>query len=149
MSFSLIPPETNSALMFSGAGSGPLMAAATAWDSLAADLDATATQYQSVVTQPDHRPVAGVVVGADGRGDRPLHRVVAGHGGHSRPDRGPGQVGRRGVSEAPMASMVPLPEIAANRAELATLVANNFWAKTPGRSPPTRRTTWRCGSRTR
>ncbi|HEY2088858.1 MAG TPA: PPE family protein, partial [Mycobacterium sp.] len=50
MSFSLIPPEINSALMYQGAGSGPLLEAATAWDGLAADLEATATQYQTAIT---------------------------------------------------------------------------------------------------
>ena len=59
MSFSLIPPEINSALMYSGAGSGPLLEAATAWDALAADLEATATQYQTVVTNLTTGPWLG------------------------------------------------------------------------------------------
>ena len=148
MSFSLIPPEINSALMFSGAGSGPLLEAATAWDGLAADLDSTATQYQTADHQSDHRPVAGAVVGADGRGDRPLHRMAARHLGHRRPDRGPGQVAAAAYQSA-YASMVPLPEIAANRALLASWSPTTSWAKTPGRSPPPRPITWTCGSRTR
>ena len=51
MSFMMFPPEINSGLMYSGAGSGPLMAAASAWDELAADLEATATSYQTVIEQ--------------------------------------------------------------------------------------------------
>ena len=51
MSFMMFPPEVNSSLMYSGAGSGPLMAAASAWDELAADLEATAASYQAVLTQ--------------------------------------------------------------------------------------------------
>ena len=50
MSYSLIPPEINSALMASGAGSGPLLEASAAWSSLATDLESTATQYQTLVT---------------------------------------------------------------------------------------------------
>ena len=50
MSFSLIPPEINSALMYQGAGSGPLLEAAPTWDALAADLESTATQYQTAIT---------------------------------------------------------------------------------------------------
>lgn len=38
MSFLVLPPEVNSALMFAGAGSGPTLAAAAAWDGLAAEL---------------------------------------------------------------------------------------------------------------
>jgi len=51
MSFMMFPPEINSGLMYNGAGSGPLMAAASAWDELAADLEATATSYQTVIEQ--------------------------------------------------------------------------------------------------
>ncbi len=32
MNFMMLPPEVNSALMFTGAGSAPTLAAATAWD---------------------------------------------------------------------------------------------------------------------
>src|ERR1700735_3166094 len=51
MSFMMFPPEVNSSLMYSGAGSGPLMAAASAWDELAADLETTAASYQTVLAQ--------------------------------------------------------------------------------------------------
>ncbi|CCG13010.1 putative TRANSPOSASE [Mycobacterium tuberculosis 7199-99] len=42
LGFSWLPPEINSARMFAGAGSGPLFAAASAWEGLAADLWASA-----------------------------------------------------------------------------------------------------------
>ena len=51
MSFMIFPPEINSSLMYSGVGSGPLMAAASAWDELAADLEASATAFQETVAQ--------------------------------------------------------------------------------------------------
>ncbi|ORV75475.1 hypothetical protein AWC07_23385 [Mycobacterium gastri] len=38
--FAWLPPEINSARIFAGAGSGPLCTAASAWESLAADLRA-------------------------------------------------------------------------------------------------------------
>ncbi|MBV9723332.1 MAG: PPE family protein [Mycobacterium sp.] len=49
MSFMLFPPEVNSGLMYAGAGAGPLISAATAWDELAADLEGTAGSYQTVI----------------------------------------------------------------------------------------------------
>src|SRR6267154_653410 len=58
MSFMMFPPEVNSSLMYSGAGSGPLMAAASAWDELAADLEATAASYQTVLAQLTPAPTA-------------------------------------------------------------------------------------------
>ena len=48
--FGVLPPEINSARMFSGPGSGPLSSAAAAWNGLAAELRATAAAYESVLT---------------------------------------------------------------------------------------------------
>ena len=48
--FAGVPPEITSALMYAGAGAGPLMAAATAYNNLAAELSTTATQWESVVS---------------------------------------------------------------------------------------------------
>ncbi len=50
MDFGLLPPEINSALMYTGPGSGPMLAAAAAWDGLAAELNSAATSYNSVVS---------------------------------------------------------------------------------------------------
>ena len=36
--------------MYAGAGAGPLMAAAAAWNNLAAELSTTAAQYESIIT---------------------------------------------------------------------------------------------------
>ena len=47
--FAALPPEINSALMYTGAGSGPLMAASTAWSNLAAELSTTATSWDSII----------------------------------------------------------------------------------------------------
>ena len=59
MSFMMFPPEYNSALMYSGAGAGPLMAAASAWDELAADLETTANSYLAVIQQLTSGPWLG------------------------------------------------------------------------------------------
>ena len=50
MNFSVLPPEINSALMFSGAGSGPMLQAAAAWDGLASELDTAAQSFASVTS---------------------------------------------------------------------------------------------------
>ena len=41
--FAAMPPEINSARMYTGPGAGPMMAAAAAWNNLAAELSTTAT----------------------------------------------------------------------------------------------------------
>ncbi|GJP07661.1 putative PPE family protein PPE38, partial [Mycobacterium marinum] len=49
LDFAWLPPEINSARIFSGAGSGPLHMAAAAWEGLAADLAASAASFNSVI----------------------------------------------------------------------------------------------------
>ena len=49
LDFGALPPEINSGRMYVGAGSGPMLAAAAAWDSLAADLQSAASSYGSTV----------------------------------------------------------------------------------------------------
>ena len=45
MDFGSLPPEINSARMYAGPGSGPMLAAASAWDGLAAELGSAASSY--------------------------------------------------------------------------------------------------------
>ncbi|MGV0697875.1 PPE family protein [Mycolicibacter sinensis] len=49
MDFGALPPEVNSARIYSGAGSSPLIAAASAWSRLAAELTSAATGYEAIV----------------------------------------------------------------------------------------------------
>lgn len=50
MDFGALPPEINSAKMHSGAGAGAMLAAAAAWENLAADLYSVASSIQSVIS---------------------------------------------------------------------------------------------------
>src|ERR1700730_15579043 len=47
--FGALPPEINSGRMYVGPGSGPMLAAAAAWDELAAELQSTAASYSSTI----------------------------------------------------------------------------------------------------
>ncbi|MEB3034382.1 PPE family protein [[Mycobacterium] nativiensis] len=49
MDYGSFPPEINSARMYAGPGSGPLLAAAAAWNLLAAELRAAATSFEWLV----------------------------------------------------------------------------------------------------
>jgi PPE-repeat protein len=131
MSFSLIPPEINSALMAQGAGSGPLLEAATAWDGLAADLEATATQYQTAITN--------LTTGA-WLGPSSDHMAAAAEPYIAWLQTTAAEAAQTGAQaktaasayQTAYASMVPVPVITANRAELMTLVANNFLGQNTG-----------------
>jgi PPE-repeat protein len=131
MSFSLIPPEINSALMAQGAGSGPLLEAATAWDGLAADLESTATQYQTAITN--------LTTGA-WLGPSSAHMAAAAEPYIAWLQSTAAEAAQTGAQakaaasayQTAYASMVPVPVITANRAELLTLVANNFLGQNTG-----------------
>jgi PPE-repeat protein len=51
MDFGVLPPEVNSARMYVGQGSTPMITAASAWAWLASELDSAATGYDNVITQ--------------------------------------------------------------------------------------------------
>ena len=53
MSYSLLQPEINSALIYAGEGSGAFLAAASAWTNLSKDLAAAATATHSVIANLD------------------------------------------------------------------------------------------------
>lgn len=80
LGFSWLPPEINSARMFAGAGSGPLFAAASAWEGLAADLWASASSFESVLAGVDDWAVDRSGVDVDGCCRVSVCRVVE-HGG--------------------------------------------------------------------
>lgn len=50
MDFGLLAPEINSGRMYAGPGPGPMLAAAAAWDELAAQLHSSAASYSSVIS---------------------------------------------------------------------------------------------------
>ncbi|ORB41622.1 hypothetical protein BST40_21215 [Mycobacterium persicum] len=50
MNFAVLPPEVKSARMHLGAGLGPMLTAAAAWDGLAAELGSAATSFSVVTT---------------------------------------------------------------------------------------------------
>ncbi len=79
--------------MFGGAGSGPLLTAASAWDGLAADLAGAAASFHSVISGVASWCVVGSGVGVDGNGGDAVCAMVDRGGGASR---GCGRSGSRG-----------------------------------------------------
>ena len=125
LDFAAIPPEINSALMYSGAGSGPLMAAAAGWSNLAAELSTTASQWESIVTTLTTQHWAGVGSAAAAASAQPIVSWLTTSAAAAE------QAGTQATSsaaayEAAFTGTVPPPAIAANRAQLAALVATNF-----------------------
>ncbi|HEY9302691.1 MAG TPA: PPE family protein, partial [Mycobacterium sp.] len=59
MDFAMLPPEVNSGRIYAGPGSGPMLAAASAWDGLAGELQSTAASYGSVISELSGGPWRG------------------------------------------------------------------------------------------
>ena len=96
MDFGNYPPEINSARMYAGAGSGPMLAAAEAWDTLAAELHSVANSYQSVVSGLTAGPWQGPASASMSAAAASYVSWLQGHRRAGRGDRRPGQVrGRR------------------------------------------------------
>ncbi len=125
MSFMIFPPEINSSLMYSGAGSGPLMAAASAWSELAADLESTAASYQAVLAQLTGSTWLGPSSARMAAATAPYIDWLSTTAGQAAQTSAQAQFAAAAY-EGAFASTVPPAVIAANRALLAALVATNF-----------------------
>jgi len=125
MSFMMFPPEINSGLMYNGAGSGPLMAAASAWDELAADLEATATSYQTVIEQLTGTTWLGPSSARMAAATAPFVDWLAVSAGQAAATGAQAKLAAAAY-EGAFTATVPPAVVAANRALLAALVATNF-----------------------
>lgn len=114
--------------MYSGPGSGPLLAAAGSWDSLAAELDVTVQTYESVLsgltTLHWHGPASAAMA----------HTAIPYIGWlHTTAEqtRQSAMQARAAAAayELAHAMTVPPPAVAANRIQLATLIATNFFGQ--------------------
>ncbi|MGH3635654.1 MAG: PPE family protein, partial [Mycobacterium sp.] len=124
MDLGAIPPEITSALMYAGPGSTPMIAAASAWNALAAELNSAATGYQSVITRLASEEWMGTASTqmADAAGPYVAWmNTTAAQAEHTAT-----QARAAAASyENAFAAVVPPPLIAANRAQLAHAVATN------------------------
>jgi PPE-repeat protein len=125
LDFGALPPEINSGRMYIGAGSGPLLAAAAAWDSLAAELQATGTSYNSTVETLATGPWTGPSSMAMAAAAAPYVAWINATGAQAEQAGAQAKLAA-GAYEAAFAATVPPPVIATNRALLATLIATNL-----------------------
>lgn len=125
MDFAVLPPEVNSGRMYVGAGAGPLVTAAAAWDAVAAELNSAATWSRSVVSELSGGPWVG----------RSSSLMVASVSPYvswmsvtaAQAEQAAGQLGSVVAAyEAAFAATVPPVQVEVNRALLASLVATNI-----------------------
>jgi PPE-repeat protein len=125
LDFAALPPEINSARMYTGAGSGPMLAAASAWNEVAAELRATALSYQGVLSALTGEEWFGPAAATMAAAALPYVAWMSATAGEAERTAVQAEAAA-GAYEAAFAAMVPPPLIAANRAQLATLIATNI-----------------------
>ncbi|HEX7321800.1 MAG TPA: PPE domain-containing protein [Mycobacterium sp.] len=124
MDFALLPPEVNSARMYSGPGSGPMLAAASAWDGIAAEHHAAALGYESTLAELS-TGWAGPTWAAMAAAAAPYVKWLHTAAGQAEQTA----IGARAAAaayETAHAITVPPAVVAANRSQLMALLATNF-----------------------
>ena len=125
--FGALPPEINSARMYAGPGSGPMLAAAAAWDGLAAQLHSGAAAYTSVISE--------LTSGWQGPSSTAMAAAAAPYAAWMSTTAGQAELAATqaqaaaGAHEAAFAATVHPAVVAANRAQLMTLVATNLFGQ--------------------
>ncbi len=123
MNFSVLPPEVSSTQMYSGAGSGPMLAAAASWDGLGGELSSAAESFSSVTSGvPWQGSAAAAMTAVATQYAQWLNAAGAQAGGAAA-----GAKAVAGIFEAAKAAIAHPMEVAANRVQLVSLVKLNLF----------------------
>jgi PPE-repeat protein len=128
MDFAVLSPEINSGRLYAGPGSQSMVAAAEAWDKLAAELYSAANSYKSVISSltsgPWQGPSSASMAAAAASNVTWLTNTA------TQAEEAASQA-RAAVSayQEAYASVVPPPLIAANRSLLSKLLATNVFGQ--------------------
>jgi PPE-repeat protein len=131
LNFGALPPEVNSAKMYAGAGSGSLLAAAAAWNAMAAEMRSAAINYDSVIRSL-------VSEGWLGPSSAKMSAAIAPYlawlntTAVAAEQAGVQASTAAAAYEAAFAATVPPPVVAANRTLLANLVTSNIFGQNAG-----------------
>jgi len=124
MDFGALPPEVNSGRMYVGPGPATLLAASAGWDSLAVELNAAASGYESVITTLTDEwlgPTSMAMAAAVGPYVTWIRTTA------EQCEQSAIQAAAAAAAyDTAYAMTVPPPLIAANRAELMALIATNL-----------------------
>jgi PPE-repeat protein len=124
MDFGALPPEINSARMYSGSRSESMLAAAAAWDKLADDLYSTAAAFNSTILALTDEDWRGDAADAMVAAVTPYIRWLTNTAGQAEAIAGQARAAASAFENA-FAATVPPSLIEANRARLTSLIAGN------------------------
>ncbi len=125
LNFIATPPDVTSALMYTGAGAGPLMAAAASYHNLAAEMSSAATQWQSIITTLTSEVWTGAGSTAAAAAAETIVTWLTSTAA-ALEQAGVQATASAAAYEAAFAGVVNPALIAQNRARLLTLQATNF-----------------------
>jgi PPE-repeat protein len=129
--FGALPPEINSARMYTGPGSSSLQAAASAWNGLAAELQSAAQGYETVITQLSSDEWTGAASASMASAAQPYVSWMQETAAQAEQAATQARTAAAAYEQA-FAATVPPPLVAANRAETqAAVQANVFGQYTP------------------
>ena len=128
LDFGALPPEVNSARIYTGPGPAPMLAAAAAWDALAAQLELYAAGYASVLAELQGQAWSGGASMAMAAAVAPY--VVWATATAEQAEQSAAQARTAAAAfEAAFIATVPPQVVAANRIQLAMLFATNFFGQ--------------------
>ncbi len=125
LDFAALPPEINSGRMYAGPGPGSMLAAATAWQSLAEELSSVAASYGSILATLTSGPWTGASSTSMAAAAAPYVAWLRATGDQAQQAAAQASAAVSAYETAYTAT-VPPALIAANRSLLATLVATNI-----------------------
>jgi PPE-repeat protein len=128
MNFGAIPPEIHSARMYTGAGSGPMLAAAAAWDALSAELHSSAASYGSAIEGMTVGSWQGPAAAAMTTAATPYVAWMTATATQAEQASTQARLAAAAY-EAAFVATVPPPIVAANRTHLMALVATNIFGQ--------------------
>jgi PPE-repeat protein len=124
MDYGILPPEINSARIYAGPGSAPMLAAASAWDGLAAELGSAASSYTAVISELTEGSWHGPASASMAASATPYVSWMSTAAAEAEQTASQARAAAAAF-EAAFALTVPPAVVAANRAQLAALVATN------------------------
>jgi PPE-repeat protein len=128
MNFSVLPPEVNSARLFSGAGSAPMLEAASAWNGLAEQLASASSSFSSVTSGLTAQAWQGPASAAMAAAAAPYAGWLSAAAARATGAAGQAQAVADAFEAARAATIHPLA-VAANRNGLVQLVMSNFFGQ--------------------
>ncbi len=124
LDFGALSPDVNSARMYAGPGSGSLMAAASAWNGLAAELNAAALSYDKVITALSSEEWLGPASASMAAAVQPYVSWMTTTAAQAEQAATQAQAAAAAYETA-LAATVPPPLVAANQAQVTQLRATN------------------------